>query len=95
MGKNLTATICENNDCEELCYYGATICNKCEDWPILKCGCKKGDYFTSITGETVCSCKLNNTAKKIDDGYPLGTPCLCSEYSGDEVECPIHGGEEE
>ena len=37
----------------------------------------------------------SSRVKKIDDGYPLGTPCLCSEYSGDEVECPIHGGEEE
>ena len=26
---------------------------------------------------------------------PPNGSCLCSEYSGDEWECPIHGGEEE
>ena len=29
MGKNLHATECEVTDCEELCYYGSTICNGC------------------------------------------------------------------
>ena len=31
MGKNLTATICEIKECEELCYYENKKCNKCED----------------------------------------------------------------
>ena len=30
MGKNLTATECEVAGCNELCYYGATVCNACD-----------------------------------------------------------------
>ena len=33
--------------------------------PVLKCGCKKRDFFESITGEMICRCMLNNTAKKL------------------------------
>ena len=67
MGKNLTATLCEKCN-EELCYYGTTICNKCElVHPTLKCECNNGKFFTSITGEIVCSCKLNNTAKQLGE----------------------------
>ena len=29
MGKNMTATECEEAGCEELCYYGSTVCNGC------------------------------------------------------------------
>ena len=31
MGKNMMATICEEKDCEELCYYGARVCNQCDE----------------------------------------------------------------
>ena len=33
MGKNLYAVECEVAGCEELCYYGATVCNSCQVWP--------------------------------------------------------------
>ena len=31
MGKNMMATICEKEGCEELCYYGSTVCNQCDE----------------------------------------------------------------
>ena len=31
MGKNMMATICEIKKCEELCYYGEKVCNKCQN----------------------------------------------------------------
>mgnify|MGYP003634718009 FL=1 len=33
MGKNMYAKECEVAGCEELCYYGSTVCNSCQDWP--------------------------------------------------------------
>ena len=33
MGKNLYAVECEVAGCNELCYYGSTVCNGCQDWP--------------------------------------------------------------
>jgi len=36
MGKNLHTTICEKVNCENLCYYGSTVCNGCQDWPYHK-----------------------------------------------------------
>ncbi len=30
MGKNMMATICVNKGCEELCYYGEKVCNRCQ-----------------------------------------------------------------
>lgn len=50
----------ECNQCGNLLYYGAS-CEICE----IKCDCKKGDFFESITGEMICRCMLNNTAKKL------------------------------
>ncbi len=35
MGKNMMATICVNKDCEELCYYGEKVCNRCKMYNML------------------------------------------------------------
>jgi len=36
MGKNMYVIECEKVNCENLCYYGATVCNNCQDWPYHK-----------------------------------------------------------
>ena len=33
MGKNLHVVECEVSGCNELSYYGSTVCNSCQDWP--------------------------------------------------------------
>ena len=66
MGKNMTATECEVAGCEELCYYGATVCNDCK----ITCkGCdktirKSSPFYEYVTSDFCKECKDEYTYSK-------------------------------
>ena len=64
MGKNMMATECEVAGCEELCYYGATVCNDCK----ITCkGCNKTIRKSSPFYEYVTSDFCKECQEKLED----------------------------
>lgn len=67
MGKNMHATECEIEDCEELCYYGSTVCNDCRI-ACEACGKtvmrKSSPFYKYVTSKYCKECKGKYTYSK-------------------------------